>query len=161
MSCVGVILCRGALLSVCREQHFVLTKAWVVWEFPSHHLGQQLHWTKLSPTTGSLTGDKRWPVGTLHAPLFNESALGSPSCILRCFHCTLTQMPPKSSCFLLNSIYPPHLPGPLDFPLPSLATPSTPVKPLSPSLRFWYPLRSLLLTYLLWIYNCSLDIIYL
>lgn len=38
---------------------------------------------------------------------------------------------------------------------------STPVKPLSPSLRFWYPLRSLLLTYLLWIYNCSLDIIYL
>ena len=101
MSYVYAVLGNGALLSVFREQSFVLAIFWVLWEFPLYSLGQNSFECTHVPALGASRGHRRWPVEILFS-LFLVVLIRITFIDSRKFHCTRfpqhqQQMPPTPS----------------------------------------------------------------
>ena len=72
VSCVGVVVSKGVLLSVCIEQPIVLAINWVVWDFYGNHLANNSVICDPILVQETSFGDKRWAVGVLSSLLFGS-----------------------------------------------------------------------------------------
>jgi hypothetical protein len=73
MSCVGVVFCNRALLSVYGEQFIILeAEFWVVWGIPWSTFGQHSIRSNSIPVLEASFGDKRWFAGTFSILLIDN-----------------------------------------------------------------------------------------